>query len=200
MAIVYYPQGAKIEERNTISGSKVVEVLNVLPDSIFYFDVTGSINSSSIIVPYTASCAVTASYVISASYSQTASYALNGAGGSGTTLETGSTYPITSSWAINSLTASLAIFSETSDYSLDSEFCLTASYALNGGGGSGTTLETGSFYPITSSWAINALTASYIDFVPITSISASWVSASVKITTSDTASYITALICILILL
>lgn len=40
-----------------------------------------------------------------------------------------------------------------------SSYALTASYALNGGGGGGgATLQTGSFYPITSSWA---LTASY---------------------------------------
>jgi len=37
---------------------------------------------------------------------------------------------------------------------------LTASFSLNGGGG-GTTLTTGSSYPITSSWATNATTASY---------------------------------------
>jgi hypothetical protein len=54
----------------------------------------------------------------------------------------------TSSWARNSLSASYA---------------LTASYALNGGG-SGTSLVTGSTYPITSSWSINAITS---DFAPI---------------------------------
>jgi hypothetical protein len=38
---------------------------------------------------------------------------------------------------------------------------LTSSYALNGGSGGGTTLTTGSTYPITSSWSNNAITASY---------------------------------------
>jgi len=52
------------------------------------------------------------------------------------------------------------------------------------------TLVTGSTYTITSSWSNNALTASSINFVPLTSTSASWVSASVKITTADTASYV----------
>lgn len=63
---IYYPQGTKIEERNTSSGSMVVTTLNILPNNIFYFDSSGSVNSSSIIVPYTAasaSWAATASYV-----------------------------------------------------------------------------------------------------------------------------------------
>jgi hypothetical protein len=48
--------------------------------------------------------------------------------------------------------------------SISSSYSLTASYALNGGsGGGGTTLTTGSFYPITSSWSYNALTASSSD-------------------------------------
>ncbi len=37
---------------------------------------------------------------------------------------------------------------------------MTASFSLNSGGG-GTTLTTGSTYPITSSWANNVITASY---------------------------------------
>jgi len=41
-----------------------------------------------------------------------------------------------------------------------SSYALTASFALNGGG-SGTSLNTGSTYPITSSWANNAISASY---------------------------------------
>jgi hypothetical protein len=40
-------------------------------------------------------------------------------------------------------------------------YALTSSYALNGGSGGGTTLTTGSTYPITSSWSNNAITASY---------------------------------------
>jgi hypothetical protein len=48
--------------------------------------------------------------------------------------------------------------SVTSSYSLLS---LTASYALNGGSGGGSTLRTGSTYPITSSFSRRAITASY---------------------------------------
>ncbi len=40
-------------------------------------------------------------------------------------------------------------------------YAVTSSYAMNGGSGGGTTLTTGSSYPITSSWSNNALTASY---------------------------------------
>jgi hypothetical protein len=57
MAIIYYPQGSKIIERNTIAGNQVVEVLNVEPNSIFYFG-SGSVTSNT-------------SSVISASYANT---------------------------------------------------------------------------------------------------------------------------------
>jgi hypothetical protein len=53
---------------------------------------------------------------------------------------TGISSGLTSSYALNATTSSYA---------------LTASYALNGGSG-GTTLVTGSLYPITSSWALTA--------------------------------------------
>ena len=56
---------------------------------------------------------------------------------------------ITSSYAFNATTSSYAFNATTSSYAL------TASYALNGGSG-GTTLVTGSLYPITSSWALTA--------------------------------------------
>lgn len=69
---------------------------------------------------------------------------------------------------------------------------ITASYVLHGGG-TGTTLNTGSYYPITSSWAINSITASYAlnagttiytgSYYPITS---SWAINSIN---SITASY-----------
>ena len=62
-------------------------------------------------------------------------------------------------------TASVALVALTSSYNLNSvssSYSLTASYAMNGGsGGGGTTLTTGSTYPITASWSINALSASY---------------------------------------
>ncbi len=48
--------------------------------------------------------------------------------------------------------------SVTSSYSLLSK---TASYALNASGGGGSTLRTGSLYPITASWSRRAITASY---------------------------------------
>ena len=56
---------------------------------------------------------------------------------------------ITSSYAFNATTSSYAFNATTSSYAL------TASYSLNGGSG-GTTLVTGSLYPITSSWALTA--------------------------------------------
>jgi hypothetical protein len=90
------------------------------------------------------------------------------------------------SWASSSLsssishTASLAYASLTSDYSLDSLYSVTASYAMNAGGGGGTTLYTASTYSITSSWSQNSLTASYIAIMP----SGSTESASYALTAS----------------
>ena len=50
-------------------------------------------------------------------------------------------------------------FRGTSSYS---RRALTASYALNASGGGGSSLRTGSTYPITSSWSRRAVTASYL--------------------------------------
>ena len=161
----------------------------------------------------TGSNAISSSYSISASYSQTASFSLNG-GGSGTLLETGSTYPITSSWANNTLTSSYsftALNSITADFaylaqeSVSSSYALTASYALNGG--SSISNDTASYisssatfdyqiYDLTSSFSVSSSYSTNSELSQNTTqsiyaISASWVSASVKITMADTASYIT---------
>ena len=49
----------------------------------------------------------------------------------------------------------------TSSLKITSSYALTASYALNASGG-GSSLRTGSTYPITSSWSRRAVTASYL--------------------------------------
>ena len=112
---------------------------------------------------------------------------------------TASFFAGTASWADNAFTASFAPSSTTASYvsasSIDgtpqvalsaswasqsnvtvtSSFSTTASYALNGGG---STLTTGSDYPITASWADNAVSASYAPGNPAISssyaITASW--------------------------
>jgi hypothetical protein len=99
----------------------------------------------------------TSSYAFNAntsSYAFTSSYALN----SGTSLITGSNYPITSSWALRAISASI---SNTSSYISPTFISESAASSGFGTGGGGTTLITGSTYPITSSWSINAFTASY---------------------------------------
>ena len=58
-------------------------------------------------------------------------------------------YMLSSTTGLVNITSSYAFNATTSSYAL------TASYALNGGSG-GTTLVTGSLYPITSSWALTA--------------------------------------------
>lgn len=73
MAIVYYPQGTKIEERNTVSGSQVVMTLAVQPtNAIFYFKENDTLTGSNMVD--SASYAVTASYAQNAS--ATSSYTL----------------------------------------------------------------------------------------------------------------------------
>jgi len=80
-------------------------------------------------------------------------------------------------WVTQGITASLFSGSVVS-----SSYALSSSYAP---GGSGTTLFTGSTYPITSSWSQNA--ASYTTYT--SSISASWASSSLSSSYSITASF-----------
>lgn len=65
----------------------------------------------------------------------------------------------------------------------------TSSWATNSTN-AGTTLITSSTYPITASWSVSSSWAP--DIEPISVPSASWVSSSVFITTSQTASYVSA--------
>ena len=58
---------------------------------------------------------------------------------------------------IGSFNISGSVFSASySLQSLSSSYSQTASFSLNSGGGSGTTLFTGSIYPITASWSVSA--------------------------------------------
>jgi hypothetical protein len=82
-------------------------------------------------------------------------------------------YSDTSSYTISSVFADTASFSADS---ISSSYALSASYVHGGG----TTLSSGSTYPITASWAFNALTASYVSVIP----SGSTESASYAISTS----------------
>jgi len=66
---------------------------------------------------------------------------------------------VTGSVIANSFTGSLQ---GTSSNAVSSSYAVTASFSLNAGQSSGTTLFTGSTYEITSSWANNAVTASYL--------------------------------------
>jgi hypothetical protein len=70
------------------------------------------------------------------------------------------TYITASNISASNITSSLYGTSSWATNVVSSSYALTASYALNGGSG-GTTLITGSTYPITSSWANNVISASY---------------------------------------
>jgi hypothetical protein len=155
MAVIYYPQGSKIVERNTASGSQVIEVLNVLPNSIFWFDVSGSISQS--ILVETASYAFTASFALNASSVNQisvswASSSLTSISSSWASQSLSSSY-ITSSGIIGNITA---FSSSWASQSFSSSYALTASFVSGSGG---TTLITGQTYTITSSWAE---TSSYV--------------------------------------
>ena len=73
---------------------------------------------------------------------------------------------------------------------------ITASYAMNGGSGGGFNLVTGASYPITTSWAVNAIAANTADFALESQycVTASYFSGSISAAVfskySDTASYL----------
>ena len=133
----------------------------------------------------------TASYAISSSYAMTASFALN-AGGSGIVSQS-----ISSSWASSSYTASyvsgsgIGIFtgsftgSFTGVYSGTLSGTASQAVSASWAPGGGTSLTTGSSYPITSSWAFNTLqsniaTSSLFASQSNFSVSSSWASSSLS--------------------
>jgi len=78
MAVIYYPSGATLTERDSVTGIQTVKVINVSNQSIFYFDTTGSMTTGSL--SESASYALTASYAQSASYAPSAASLLAGNG------------------------------------------------------------------------------------------------------------------------
>jgi hypothetical protein len=95
----------------------------------------------------------------------------------------------------NQVYQSNTISSSWSSASLSSSYSATASYALNGGGSS---LITGSTYPITSSWSNNSISSSHSLTASYAlnggsggpSISSSWASSSLSSSYSLTSSYV----------
>jgi hypothetical protein len=114
--------------------------------------------------------------VPSASYATSASYA---PGGQGTTLITGSFYPITSSW---SLSSSFVSSSNVVGFIQSASYCLSGSYFSYIDVNIQQLFTTQSLFSSQSVYSTQSVYA----------YSASWVSASVKITNADTASYILA--------
>ena len=142
---------------NTFIGNEIVSGSVIVTNGI-----TGSLygTSSYSLNTISSSYALTASYSNTSIYSNTStssSYALSA---SYAPIDTN----ITVSWSSNSSTASYVVTAQTASYYggsvISSSYALTASFALNGGGG-GTTLTTGSTYPITSSWSNNVISSSY---------------------------------------
>jgi hypothetical protein len=131
---------------------------------------TGSLRSPNI----TGSLLGTSSFSnnsISASYSGTASVAL---------------VALTSSYINVATNAVSSSFASTSSYNLNSvssSYSLTASFATN----AGSSLTTGSTYPITASWSNNSISSSYSTFA----VSATSATSATSANTSTSASYAT---------
>jgi len=81
--------------------------------------------------------------------------------------------------AITSSLQGTASYATSASFVNSASYSTTASYAANAGSG-GTTLTTGSTYPITASWSNTASVATSINFVPTTATSASWASTSIS--------------------
>ena len=112
-------------------------------------------------------------------------------------LSTGSTYPVTASWSNNATTATVAtsinftptvsVSASYASRSLSASFApIDPAYSASLATVKQDKLITGNTYTITASFAINAATASAINFVPSVAISASFASASI---TASNASY-----------
>ena len=101
-------------------------------------------------------------YNFSSSYSNkalTASYAMNGGGGGGTSGTSGASG--------TSGTSGVSGTAGSSGTSATAGSSGTSGAGSSGTSGGGASLNTGSTYPITSSWSVKALTASYIANFPI---------------------------------
>jgi hypothetical protein len=104
-------------------------------------------------------------YNFSSSYSNkalTASYAMNGGGGGGTSGTSGA-----SGTSGTSGTSGVSGTAGSSGTSATAGSSGTSGAGSSGTSGGGASLNTGSKYPITSSWSVKALTASYIANFPI---------------------------------
>jgi hypothetical protein len=120
----------------------------------------------------------------SASYSLTSSVALNALTSSYINVATNA---VSSSYAGTASISISSSFSTTSSYNLNSissSYSLTASFAAN----AGSSLTTGSTYPITSSWANNAISSSYAN-VAATATSANTANSATSASYALTASF-----------
>lgn len=133
-----------------------------------------------------------ASYALSASKAESSSYApveptysASVSSNKQNTLITGDIYTVTSSWSNNSTSASYVpdLYPQTVQVSASwASQSLSASYVPD-------------LYPqtvqVSASWASSSISSSYAPYTtPISVASASWVSASVRITIADTASFV----------
>lgn len=130
--------------------------------SVLAPNITGSLlgSSSYSTTSSVALTALTSSYIniatnaVSSSYAATSSYILNAVSSS---FSNTSSLANTASYVLNSVSSSFASTASYNLNSVSSSYSLTSSYAAN----AGSSLVTGSTYPITSSWANNSISSSY---------------------------------------
>jgi len=130
--------------------------------SVLAPNITGSLlgSSSYSTTSSVALTALTSSYIniatnaVSSSYAATSSYILNAVSSS---FSSTSSLANTASYVLNSVSSSFASTASYNLNSVSSSYSLTSSYAAN----AGSSLVTGSTYPITSSWANNSISSSY---------------------------------------
>src|ERR1039458_7888394 len=140
----------------------------------------------------------TASYAITSSYSNTASYALKGGSSTQTTVLSAS-WVSASAFITNAQTASYISSSKIVGIITSASYALSSSYSSGGSAvtytsslwGTASWAQTASVALNTSTpYAVSNATQSLFSTQSINAFSASWVSASVFVTTAQTASYI----------
>lgn len=167
--------------------SQLVELTTaeVQPDDLFLIIDTSAreskkIQAQDVIAFLNASGSITA---IHAELADTASYLLPG----------GINWTVpSSSFSTTAISAAFATHASTSDTSISASYARTASWAINAING-GTTLSTGSTYPITSSWANNVVLAkssSFLIYAGFPNGTASYAIRAGSSITADSASFL----------
>ena len=139
---------------------------------------TNAVSSSYAATASISFTSVSSSFSNTSSLANTASYVLN---------SVSSSFTSTSSYSLNSVSSSYSNVANTATSATSANSATSASYSLSASyaPGGGTTLTTGSTYPITSSWATNSISSSFATFA----VSATSATSANSANTATSASY-----------